>query len=81
MTFLDDKAFTEMWNCEYCRLVICRYSDVNSGMADYCERMIIKAKELYYSSGETIMSDLNYDKLEDRLRMLRPDSDVLEKVG
>lgn len=83
--FWDDKKFTEMWNCEYCRLLIARpegdTNHVNSGMADYCERLIIKAKELYYSSGSTLMSDMNYDKLEDRLRDLRPDSDVLEKVG
>lgn len=92
MTCLDDKEFTEMWNYEFSRLIIARNTviengckpldnSINSGMADYCELMILKAKELYYSGGETLMSDLNYDKLEDRLRMLRPDSEVLEKVG
>lgn len=53
----------------------------NSKMADYCEKMIIKAKETYYNTGESIMSDQIYDSLERKLKILKPESKVLEKVG
>jgi len=49
-------------------------------MVDYCEELIIVAKEAYYS-GEEIMDDNTFDRLERCLKTLRPDSKVLEKVG
>lgn len=52
----------------------------NNKMADYIEEIIVKAKNTYYA-GEPIMSDQYYDKLENILRLLRPDSKMLEKIG
>jgi DNA ligase (NAD+) len=43
--------------------------------------LIIKAKQAYYDSGETIMSDAEYDALEDELRLLDPNDPVLALVG
>lgn len=42
---------------------------------------IIKAKHAYYYSGDPIMEDLEYDALEDELRLLSPDDDVFKIVG
>lgn len=42
---------------------------------------ILKAKHAYYNSGEPIMSDAEYDALEDELRLLAPDDPVLALVG
>ena len=42
---------------------------------------ILKAKHAYYYSGEPIMSDAEYDALEDELRLLSPDDPVLAMVG
>jgi DNA ligase (NAD+) len=43
--------------------------------------LILKAKHAYYYSGEPIMSDAQYDALEDQLRQIAPDDPVLELVG
>lgn len=43
--------------------------------------LILKAKQAYYYSGEPIMSDAEYDALEDELRLLVPDDPVLALVG
>lgn len=42
---------------------------------------ILKAKHAYYYSGEPIMSDAEYDALEDQLRLISPDDPVLALVG
>ena len=42
---------------------------------------ILKAKHAYYYSGDPIMSDAEYDALEDQLRQLSPDDPVLAIVG
>ena len=42
---------------------------------------ILKAKHAYYYSGEPVMSDAEYDALEDELRQLAPDDPVLALVG
>lgn len=39
--------------------------------------LILKAKHAYYYSGKPIMSDAEYDALEDELRTLAPDDPVL----
>jgi DNA ligase (NAD+) len=44
------------------------------------EELILKHKELYYQ-GKAIISDEDYDKLEDDLRSLNPESYVLQLVG
>lgn len=43
--------------------------------------LILKAKHAYYYSGEPIMSDAEYDALEDQLRQLAPEDPVLALVG
>lgn len=43
--------------------------------------LILKAKHAYYYSGQPIMSDAEYDALEDELRMLAPHDAVLALVG
>ena len=42
---------------------------------------ILKAKHAYYYSGEPIMSDAEYDALEDQLRQIAPDGPVLVLIG
>lgn len=42
---------------------------------------ILKAKHAYYYSGEPIMSDEEYDALEDQLRQIAPHDPVLALVG
>jgi DNA ligase (NAD+) len=48
---------------------------------DQLRSLILKAKHAYYYSGEPIMSDLEYDALEDELRTLMPDDPILALVG
>ncbi|MDP6116127.1 MAG: NAD-dependent DNA ligase LigA [Planctomycetota bacterium] len=43
--------------------------------------LILKAKQAYYYGGNAIMTDAEYDALEDELRKLKPDDDVLALVG
>lgn len=43
--------------------------------------LILKAKHAYYYSGEPIMSDAEYDAIEDELRKLAPGDPVLAIVG
>ncbi|UCU92333.1 NAD-dependent DNA ligase LigA [Hydrogenophaga taeniospiralis] len=48
---------------------------------DFLRNLILKAKHAYYYSGEPIMSDAEYDALEDQLRQIAPDDPVLALVG
>jgi len=41
---------------------------------------ILKAKKAYYR-GKPIMSDFDYDKLENNLKVINPDAPVLQMVG
>jgi DNA ligase (NAD+) len=43
--------------------------------------LILKAKHAYYYSNEPVMSDAEYDALEDELRLLDPNDPVLGLVG
>ncbi|MFT5127815.1 MAG: DNA ligase (NAD+) [Rhodothermales bacterium] len=43
--------------------------------------IILKAKQAYYYGSEAIMSDAAYDSLEEELRILDPNDDVLKSVG
>lgn len=43
--------------------------------------LILKAKHAYYYSAESVMSDTEYDALEDELRLLAPHDPVLALVG
>ncbi len=42
---------------------------------------ILKAKQAYYFGGQPIMTDTEYDALEDELRAIDPNDDVLALVG
>jgi len=43
--------------------------------------LIMKAKQAYYYGGKAIMTDAQYDALEDELRLIDPDDSVLAIVG
>lgn len=42
---------------------------------------LLKAKKAYYTSGKTIMSDYDYDRLENSLRAIDPTAPILNMVG
>lgn len=48
---------------------------------DSLRNLILKAKHAYYFSAEPIMSDAEYDSLEDELRALMPEDPLLAMVG
>lgn len=48
---------------------------------DQLRDLILKAKHAYYFGPEPIMSDAEYDSLEDELRLLAPDDSLLAMVG
>lgn len=79
-----DEEWNNHWNIAHFHFVkldrINGTKERNTKMADYAEELILRAKEHYYS-GDDIMSDNAFDKLERNLKLLRPDSPVLEKVG
>lgn len=50
-------------------------------MADWCEEQILLAKKAYYTTENALYEDDAYDNIEMRLKILRPDSSVLQKVG
>jgi NAD-dependent DNA ligase len=70
------KEIVEEWNDMHCKFVAQR----NNAMADHCEKNIAAAKHFYYA-GTPIMSDKSFDWLEDKLKVLRPDSSSLKRVG
>ena len=81
----DDKYWIDEWNQLHIQYVkeerenkIDNYR--NDKMADYCEEIIIKAKKAYYD-GNPIMTDSKFDRFEEYLKLLRPNSKILEKVG
>ena len=43
--------------------------------------LLMKAKDAYYSSGKTILTDAEFDALEDKLRKLDPKNAYFKKVG
>ncbi len=53
---------------------------MNENEIKQLEQEILKHKKLYYM-GEAIISDEEYDNLEQRLRLVKPDSKILELVG
>jgi len=79
---LTDQEYSKIWNKMHIELIHkYDYRKRNEIMADYCEEMILKAKDFYYNTGEVIMTDRAYDDFELKLKTLRPTSKVLEKVG
>lgn len=47
----------------------------------WLREQILKAKQAYYYGDEPIMSDQEYDALEEQLERLSPGDPVLETVG
>ncbi len=72
----EHKVHVAEWNDKHCELVNSR----NNFMANYCEVKIKAAKKDYYAGNPT-MSDQTYDWYENNLKILRPNSSVLKKVG
>lgn len=54
---------------------------MNTPRINALRSLILQAKTAYYYSSNPIMSDNEYDALEDELRTLSPDDDVLALVG
>jgi len=75
-----NKFYLKEWNDLFTKNVHNDSPHVNEVMADYCEKLLLKAKARYYK-GLPIMEDNVYDNIEDKLKILRPNSKVLEKVG
>jgi hypothetical protein len=49
-------------------------------MSNWYEDLLLQGKKAYYA-GKPIMSDSAFDKIEEMLRYIKPDSDVLKRVG
>lgn len=47
----------------------------------FLRNQVLKAKQAYYFGDQPIMTDTEYDALEDELRKLDPNDDVLNSVG
>ena len=77
----ETQEWLDKWNDKYCEFVQNKDIDVNEAMADWCEQIILEAKNAYYNTSTSIMEDGDYDTIEGRLKILRPDSNVLVKVG
>jgi DNA ligase (NAD+) len=48
---------------------------------DQLRNQILKARHAYYYSGEPVMSDAEFDSLEDQLRAIAPDDPILGLIG
>lgn len=78
---LTIKDFYPIWNALHQEHTVKGADARNEAMSLWLEDTIIEAKKAYYETGENLMEDRVYDKLEEYLKLLKPDSKVLEKVG
>lgn len=53
----------------------------NEWKIDWLEKHIIRAKDAYYNSDNPWCDDQVYDRMENHLKVLKPDSPVLTMVG
>ena len=75
------KDLVDDWNELHCQIVNSPNKDKrNELMANWLEKTILEAKKAYYE-GEPIMDDEAFDMLENDLKTLRPESEVLKQVG
>jgi len=77
---LEIKEFFPIWNEKHCEYIGLGGEERNRLMGIWCEHQLLEAKKAYYN-GNPIMEDRVFDKIEEYLRVLNPDSKVLEKVG
>lgn len=87
---ISENEFNDAWNHQVSMAVADNYNHNRVGkeaadhtiniMADYCEMLIIEYKKAYYI-GTPLVKDRIYDKIEHRLELLRPTSQMLIKVG
>lgn len=78
---MDLKEFYEIWNRRHRECVSNNPDTRNDIMASWLEEQILKAKDAYYQSAQPIMDDNVYDKMEEYLKIINPNSPVLQKVG
>ena len=53
----------------------------NTNKLKQLEKLYLNAKKAYYNSSKPLLSDIEFDKLEDKIRELNPNSSVLNLVG
>lgn len=75
------KDLPSIWNQKHIEYIKYGSAVRNKMMAEYCEEQILAAKQAYYNTESPIMEDAVYDKLEEYLRILNPESHILQKVG
>ena len=78
---IDIKDLRDTWNQMHCELIKQGPTIRNELMANWCEEQIILAKKAYYNTENSLYTDEAYDSIEDNLRVIRPTSNVLKKVG
>jgi len=49
-------------------------------LSNWYESLLLQGKKAYYA-GKPIMSDPAFDKLEELLRLIKPESELLKQVG
>lgn len=92
---MTDKEWTEIYNQFYLsvskplrsldqedermRALNCELT--NRCLIQWYEHVLTEAQHQYYLEGSEFMSDLTYDRFERGLKALRPDSEVLKRVG
>ena len=70
------KEFYPIWNELHCKNIVYGSNARNELMANWLESQILEAKAAYYKSEKTLYDDQTYDKLEEYLKVLRPESIV-----
>jgi hypothetical protein len=82
MTYCSCKVGAGCFKCSYDKINSAEWPHlVRNRIADELEDLILECKHQYYCVGEPKVSDFLYDKYEDGLKRMRPDSWVLSAVG
>ena len=72
-----DEEWLAEWNKSYCASI-----DLHRArMTKWLEIHMLEAKDAYYNSGETVMSDESYDRFEHYLRIRESKHELLDNVG